>query len=318
MLANGIAPSVEGTEAEAPMVLLQKEYVIDSCGAGMFRGGAATRKDSLWLTASEYHTTNLHTRYPSGFGVRGGGEGSRPGVWQWDAEEGTRAGLIPNGPAAYATSIPILGVFDPETFVLDAVDGTYFHFGRKPVWATEPNAVLRYQTAGGGGWGDPLERDPEMVRRDVRDEYVSLEAAASEYGVVIEGDPIADPEGVCISRERTETLRDQLRYERDQRSRRTEREADAGACLPGAATVPGNAPNVAAAHPVAPSLYVEKEVVPGKCPECGASALYRYPVIAELGWQMVVKCECCLHATERTRWNRLGAIELLIDRVPDD
>ena len=40
-------------------------------------------------------------------------------------------------------------------------------------------------TAGGGGYGDPLERDPERVRQDVIDEYVSVERAKLDYGVVI-------------------------------------------------------------------------------------------------------------------------------------
>ncbi|MEP4990018.1 MAG: hydantoinase B/oxoprolinase family protein, partial [Paracoccaceae bacterium] len=40
-------------------------------------------------------------------------------------------------------------------------------------------------TAGGGGYGDPMERDPERVRHDVIDEYVSVERAKIDYGVVI-------------------------------------------------------------------------------------------------------------------------------------
>ncbi len=43
------------------------------------------------------------------------------------------------------------------------------------------------QTAGGGGYGDPLERDPELVRADVIDGLVSLAKAEGEYGVVIDG-----------------------------------------------------------------------------------------------------------------------------------
>ena len=38
---------------------------------------------------------------------------------------------------------------------------------------------------GGGGWGDPLERDPQRVLDDVRDGFVSIDAARSEYGVVV-------------------------------------------------------------------------------------------------------------------------------------
>jgi N-methylhydantoinase B len=43
-------------------------------------------------------------------------------------------------------------------------------------------------TAGGGGWGDPLERDPERVLRDVREGYVSAEKAHELYGVVLDAD----------------------------------------------------------------------------------------------------------------------------------
>jgi N-methylhydantoinase B len=42
--------------------------------------------------------------------------------------------------------------------------------------------------SGGGGWGNPLERDVEAVREDARNEIVSREAAQKIYGVVLEGD----------------------------------------------------------------------------------------------------------------------------------
>jgi len=46
--------------------------------------------------------------------------------------------------------------------------------------------VFRHELAGGGGWGDPLERDPEAVLRDVRNEYVSAGRARRDYGVVVD------------------------------------------------------------------------------------------------------------------------------------
>ena len=46
---------------------------------------------------------------------------------------------------------------------------------------------LVYRFGGGGGWGDPLDRDPQAVLDDVWDEYVSIDAARDEYGVVITG-----------------------------------------------------------------------------------------------------------------------------------
>jgi N-methylhydantoinase B/oxoprolinase/acetone carboxylase alpha subunit len=46
--------------------------------------------------------------------------------------------------------------------------------------------IVRYVTPGGGGYGDPLRRDPQAVLADVRNGWVSVDAAQREYGVVIE------------------------------------------------------------------------------------------------------------------------------------
>ena len=46
---------------------------------------------------------------------------------------------------------------------------------------------VMYDYGGGGGWGDPFDRDPQAVLDDVLDEYVSVEGAAREYGVVLRG-----------------------------------------------------------------------------------------------------------------------------------
>ena len=46
--------------------------------------------------------------------------------------------------------------------------------------------VFRHDQPGPGGWGDPLERDPARVLRDVRNELVSVESARDDYGVVID------------------------------------------------------------------------------------------------------------------------------------
>ena len=47
--------------------------------------------------------------------------------------------------------------------------------------------VISFQQPGAGGHGDPLERDPRRVLEDVLDDYVSIEAARTEYGVMIAG-----------------------------------------------------------------------------------------------------------------------------------
>ncbi len=51
----------------------------------------------------------------------------------------------------------------------------------------ETGEQLVYEFGGGGGWGDPLDRDPQAVLDDVWDEYVSVEGALRDYGVVIDG-----------------------------------------------------------------------------------------------------------------------------------
>src|SRR4029077_8855573 len=53
--------------------------------------------------------------------------------------------------------------------------------------------LIRIRTTGGGGWGDPLARDPALVARDVRWGKVSRDCAAADYGVVITG-PADDPQ----------------------------------------------------------------------------------------------------------------------------
>jgi N-methylhydantoinase B len=68
--------------------------------------------------------------------------------------------------------------------------------------------VYRHELPGGGGWGDPLERDPARVLRDVRNELVSAEAARQDYGVVI------DREHWKVDETGTASLRAELRARR--------------------------------------------------------------------------------------------------------
>ncbi|HEX2737264.1 MAG TPA: hypothetical protein VHP57_03925 [Acidimicrobiia bacterium] len=62
-----------------------------------------------------------------------------------------------------------------------------------------------YDYGGGGGWGDPLARDPQAVLDDVLDEYVSVEGAARDYGVALTGS-LADLT-LAINEEATTRLR---------------------------------------------------------------------------------------------------------------
>ena len=63
-------------------------------------------------------------------------------------------------------------------------------------------AEVIVRTGGGGGWGDPLERDPQAVRSDVREELVSREAALAHYGVVLRDDLTLDETATQHERDR--------------------------------------------------------------------------------------------------------------------
>lgn len=71
-----------------------------------------------------------------------------------------------------------------------------------------PGEAFLFESTGGGGWGDPLERDPQAVLSDVLYGYVSAEAARAEYGVVI------DLERGEIDEEATGALRATVRAKR--------------------------------------------------------------------------------------------------------
>ncbi|HKU12041.1 MAG TPA: hydantoinase B/oxoprolinase family protein, partial [Sinomonas sp.] len=76
-----------------------------------------------------------------------------------------------------------------------------------------PGDSFTRPSAGGGGFGDPLERDPAAVLEDVIDGYVSLERARADYGVVIRAiDPELDQ--YTIDDEATEAAREDIRAHR--------------------------------------------------------------------------------------------------------
>ncbi|GAA1205123.1 hydantoinase B/oxoprolinase family protein [Pseudonocardia alaniniphila] len=205
-MANNLDPATEAIEADIPVVVLRKEYAPDTAGEGTHRGGAAVVKDTLWLSAAEHWSSALRTKRASGFGVNGGRDGSAAATWLFDKESfdvAEEKDLLPVDPSIYARSIPVAGVLNPETKDRDLEGGQYFYFASNPIWYTKPGAQFRYQTAGGGGWGDPLGRSPQRVLLDVRDEYLTIEAAAERYGVVITGDPVRHPEKLRIDKEAT-------------------------------------------------------------------------------------------------------------------
>ena len=173
--ANGnlMKSTAEINEVLFPHILRGRNYLIDSGGAGEFRGACGSHfvKEMRTPTyVNQYVVNQIHT-HP---GIAGGRNGSPDHVV---VSEGT----------------------DREVVVNPSVSGQLMETGDRFV----------YDFGGGGGWGDPLVRDPFAVLEDVWDEYVSIDGARRDYGVVISGS--LDDMNLSLDEEATELLRKDLR-----------------------------------------------------------------------------------------------------------
>lgn len=149
---NLIRATAEINEAIFPIRQLARDYETDSGGAGEFRGNCGSLYRKQILVPAQVYTYVVGKRFPMP-GIGGG----RPGS--------------PNKLMVRAGGPDVHEVGDTATYIQHAAGECYeYHYG------------------GGGGWGDPLDRPAEQVLSDVLDEYVSIDAAAREYGVVLTGD----------------------------------------------------------------------------------------------------------------------------------
>jgi N-methylhydantoinase B len=149
MFANMASHSIEVTEAEEPIQLLAYEFVADKAGAGKYRGGVPFQRDYRFLEHEGVLQVRSDRRDHRPFGLYGGSPGA-----------------------------PSENYLNPET------DNRLLP--SKLTMNIKRGDVFRHVLAGAGGWGDPLERDPAAVLRDVRNELLSPEKAAADYGVVID------------------------------------------------------------------------------------------------------------------------------------
>lgn len=169
--ANLSNQPIELIEAEMPLEVVRYGLVADSGGAGRYRGGLAFIREFRLLGEEAVCTLRSDRRAHRPYGIDGGQPGG------------------------------------PSSNLLRGADG------RERVLPTMPMSAIplrrgdrfRHISAGGGGYGDPLERDPQAVLFDVVEEKVSARAAKQDYGVVLNGD------GVGVDRAATEALRRQRR-----------------------------------------------------------------------------------------------------------
>lgn len=143
-----IAP-VEIIESEFPTRLLRFDLIPDSGGAGRHRGGLGLRREYLNLEDARFSIRSMKHVIPP-HGCAGGRDG--------------RTGDI---------------VINPEREGAKRLPTRYADYPLRQ------GDVFRLDTPGGGGFDDPLEREPDRVLADVREGYVSRDAAARDYGVVV-------------------------------------------------------------------------------------------------------------------------------------
>ena len=147
--ASNLASSpVEILEVENPIIVDEYALIQDSGGAGKFRGAQSYAKQITNLGDPAILQLRSDKRKFPPYGLQGG---------------------LPGSP-----SLNILNPGSTEKLLPTLAQVQLGH-----------NDVIRHEMAGAGGWGDPLEREASAVLEDVIDSRVSIEAARTEYGIVI-------------------------------------------------------------------------------------------------------------------------------------
>ncbi|HXR59490.1 MAG TPA: hydantoinase B/oxoprolinase family protein, partial [Burkholderiales bacterium] len=174
-------PNVEHTEQSFPLLFLYRKEITDSGGAGKWRGGMSA--ESCFIPhrtkSITQDTLSSGNAIPTSPGMMGGYPGS-VNVYKFKRETDIKK-LFSNSTMPKAIE-DVKG--QDETLQL-----------RQENFQQNPSDVYAVIWSAAGGFGDPLERDPEKVRADVVDHRsVSAEAAKQIYGVLLRGESV-DAEG---------------------------------------------------------------------------------------------------------------------------
>jgi N-methylhydantoinase B len=168
--ANGANTPVEIFESDTPLIVEKRELLTDSGGPGKMKGGLG-RRVVFRIPDDEYAPLP-----PVSLGIQSG-RYRYPPEGLFDGKVGAKAQFLINEKPGNPYGLTHL----------------------------KPGDVVIMDAAGGGGYGNPLERDPELIENDVVDGYISLESARNDYGVVI------NPDTMNIDVDATEKLRASLK-----------------------------------------------------------------------------------------------------------
>ena len=180
-------PNVEWLEMNCPMLFLFRRQAKDQQGAGRFRGGTGAEMAFSVHKAPEGKIEGV------AFGVAGLINGGR--------------GIFGGYPGAPSILVHLEGTSLGQMLTANQVPQTLDELGGTPrvlpytSFELKPDDVLYYTLGMGGGYGSPLDREPQAVLKDVENELVSLEVARSVYGVVL------DPDLLTVDIQATEDTR---------------------------------------------------------------------------------------------------------------
>jgi len=177
--------SIEGIELKCPVLVENRALRTDSCGAGKFRGGLGIDMQVRNLVEGKWNFEHARREHCPPWGI-------------WGGTAGEAGGYLLRRPGERRFT---------------AVTGAHV-----PV-PTGAAAIVR--TGGGGGWGDPLERDPARVCADVAEGFISFAAARRLYGVIIRGN-------LSLDESATRRLRERLRSPRQRRVKTNKRSKSVG------------------------------------------------------------------------------------------
>ena len=166
-MLNGANTPVEILEIDHPVKILEYEFIPDSEGPGKYRGGMGMKRKYQCAVDETTIQVRSDRSKVAPYGLWGGGS-SKP----------TSITTVKNG---YCQVKPTKFL---ETF--------------------SAGDTLEVHWPGGGGWGNPLERSPQLVLADVVAEKISIEKAQTTYGVVI------DQDTRTVNAQKTTTLRGRM------------------------------------------------------------------------------------------------------------
>lgn len=171
---KSMVANVETTELLYPLLFLTHAEQVDSAGPGRFRGGAGVVDALIPWGTDELINVNLGVGAEprSSQGIAGGYPGGNTPAWVMrGADVATRLfarGRLPGGSQDLPGELERV----PPKGIVGVGHG---------------DVLVGVMSGGGGGYGDPLDRDPEAVLRDVAERHVSRAAAHEIYGVVLDG-----------------------------------------------------------------------------------------------------------------------------------